>query len=105
MCEVELVITLAIEANFLHVSVGIADPFGYDLHHLPARHLHADIWNVWCSQYILVCAWAHGIESKRSEDIPCRHLTAVIIPMQSIHIIHIHAVHNLTKPILRFPWL
>ena len=87
----------------MYITVFIVYFIGADGKALAVAEVYLHVRQVRRSDYILIGAGGHGIEAHRSENIPGRHLTAVVVAAQSVDVVLIHLIHDLTYPVLRFP--
>ena len=105
VCDEHLVILLPVYAQRLYVSVGIADPGSLDLKHVSVREIQFEIWKIRRSENVLVGTRTYRIESHCRKNVPCRHLSAVVVSAEAAYVVAVHPVHDLTKPSLSLPWL
>ena len=53
---------------------------------------------------ILGAARADRVESEHAEDIPCAHLSAIIVAAQPVWPVVVHGIYDLADALLCFPW-
>ena len=100
MREVESGDFLPVETHLLHITVRIAHLRCFDFQALAIAQTHFHIGQVWRPYYILVAARANGVEAHGGEDVPRRHLAAVVVATQAVDVVLVEAVHDLAQPIL-----
>ena len=59
----------------------------------------------WTAQNVDVVAGADGIETKRAQNIPGRHLSDVIVAANAVHFRVVRLLENAADPFLRKPRL
>ncbi len=66
-------------------------------------HLH--VGHVGGADHILAASRADGVEAHGGEDVPGRHLAAVVVAAEAVDVVAVHAVHDFAQPVLRLPRL
>ena len=105
MGDVEFVVRLAVDAKTLDVTTAVACALGADNDFAAIGQSDAEAGQIGRAQYVLVAARTNRVETHGREDVPSRHLPAVVIAAQSAYVAAIHAVHDGAYPKLRFPRL
>ena len=103
--NIEFVIRLTIDTKALHVPTLVAHPIGTNGDGVAIGKCHAKIGQIGSAEDILIATGTNRIEAHGREDVPGRHLSAVVISAQATNIVAIHAVHDGTYPLLGLPRL
>ena len=93
--EVGLGEGFAVEAHLLDVAVAVADFGGFDFECLAVGKGDFEVGEVRGTEDVLSAAWADGIEAHGAEEIPGRHLAAVVVAAEAVDVVAVHIVHNL----------
>ena len=105
MGDVHLVINSAVDFQRTYVALLVAHSGRFDFQRIPVGQLQLQVWQVGCSQYVLVGAGAYGVEAHDGEYVPSRHLPAVVVASQSVGRIAVHLVQDFAQPVLGLPRL
>ena len=61
--------------------------------------------NEWHTEHIATSSRLYRVETERGHDIPCRHLTYVLVTRKAIRLVRVHRSHNLVDAVGSLPWL
>ena len=100
MGEIKLGDFPSVEHHLLYISVFVAHLRRLDFQGLAIAQTHFQIRQIRCSEHVLVAAGTNRIETHHRENVPSRHLTTVVVATQTIDVILVKTVHDLTKPVL-----
>ena len=103
--DIHLGVRLAVQADRLDVALLVTYTRCLDFEGFSVRQRELEGWQVRSTQYVLVGSRTNGVEAHGSEQIPSRHLTAIVITTQSADVVLVHAVHHLAHPVLGLPRL
>jgi len=98
-------IKLAIQANRANVTILVTNFRSFNRKGSSILQINFHVRKIRSSKNILVSSRANGIKAHCWKDIPCRHLSTVVIAAKSVNIVTVHFVHNFTNPVLTFPGL
>ncbi len=90
----------SVEGDLLHVTVFVADARRLDFKGLAVAETHLHIRQIGGPQHVLVAARTDGIEAHDAEDVPGRHLPAVVVAAEAVDVVLVEAVHDLAQPVL-----
>ena len=103
MRKKELVVRFAIHQQAFDETIAVAHPLGTHLNSTSVGQRNAEVRQIGSTNHILIAARTYRIKAQRRENIPRRHLSAIIVAPKATNIIAIHAVHDGAHPLLRLP--
>ena len=103
--EVTFLIRLAVHLDRLDVDVLTTDGGSQDGEGLAIRQLQLDAGEHRRANLVLAANRVHGIEAHRAEDVPGRHLAAVLVSAETAGLVGVQLVHHLGGILLRLPRL
>ena len=92
--EIEPRVGYTIKQHALHIAVTDTQLGGLYYQMFAVRQSNIGLSHKWSPDDVLISTRTHGIETKRSENVPCRHLSAVVVAAEAIDGIAVHLAHN-----------
>ena len=85
-----------IECDVFYILIGVAEAVGNHCELSSIRQVYGGFRNLWRAQYVFACGGVDGVESESAEDVPSRHLSAVVVATQAVGARMIETVENLS---------